>query len=163
MIPDSRVHLRPSFIWDANLRATHMHTVTAGAWSPLTAHHNTGRSRFPALSRSNVSVWSLFDSNFPSANQWLNYTSSGPKQKQTKENKADWLRQNVQCEVSELQVNFSVFISACYFSSTKLCQSFLVYLWRPLPRRCGNIWLMNKDASFPLYRLKLWNTIDLCF
>lgn len=30
-----KVHLRPSFIWEANLGATHMHTVTARVWSPL--------------------------------------------------------------------------------------------------------------------------------
>lgn len=71
----------------------------------------------PDQTETNVSVWSLFDLNFPSTNQWLNYTSSGSKQKQTKENKVDWLRQNVQCEVSELQVMLSAGELNCFSSS----------------------------------------------
>lgn len=93
------------------------HTCTQLLFEPEvrcpTAHHNTGRSRFPELSRSNKdkrlgleSVWLKL----PLHQSVAKLHRSGSKQKQTKENKVDWLRQNVQGEVSdmsELQVKHS--------------------------------------------------------
>jgi len=75
------------------------HTCTQLLLEPevrcLTAHHNTGRSRFPVLSRSNSleSVWLKL----PLHQSVAKSRRSGSKQKQTKENRVDWLRWNVQC------------------------------------------------------------------
>lgn len=155
MIPDSRVHLRPSFIWDANLWATHMHTVTARVWSPLPdrspQHRTVQIPRALQIKQTNVSVWSLFDSNFPSTNQWLNYTMQYPnRSKQKKTKLIGWGRM---CRVrfqgcltaSELQVMHSAVRRTTqlhqeylicrsrfgYFRSAKLGQSLLDYLWGP--------------------------------
>ncbi len=70
---------------------THAHSYCSSLKSasrPLTTTQDRPDSQSsPDQTKTNGSVWSLFDSNFPSTNQWLNYTVQDPnrsKQKKTK-------------------------------------------------------------------------------
>ncbi len=96
---------------------THAHSYWSSLKSaarPLTTTQDRPDSQSsPDQTKTNGSVWSLFDSNFPSTNQWLNYTVQNPnRSKQKKTELIGWgrmcrVRFQACLTVSELQVMHS--------------------------------------------------------
>lgn len=157
------------------------HTCTQLLLEPevrcLTAHHNTGRSRFPVLSRSNrdkrlslESVWLKL----PLHQSVAKLHRSGSKQKQTKENRVDWLRQNVHCEVSDCvwaagdafcrQNNWTVSMWTSQLGISVQPNFVKVYWFIYDGHNPGHVAICGTwtkmDASFPLY-VTLRNTRPL--